>query len=80
MDADRPHETALEPREPEAYSVTSFCEAVGISRAHYYRIDRRGLGPRTMKVGGRRLISRAEVRRWCERMTSESNQANTATG
>jgi hypothetical protein len=55
--------------ETEAYSIDEFCRAHGISRAHYFNIQKRGAGPRTMSVGSRVLISResaADWRRACE--------------
>lgn len=53
----------------EAYSILQFCAAHGISRASFYNLVTAGKAPRTMKVGGRVLISKeaaADWRRACE--------------
>jgi hypothetical protein len=48
----------------DAYSVNEFCTQNGISRAYLYLLWRRGQGPRSMQVGGRRLISKEAGRDW----------------
>src|SRR5262245_29989036 len=45
------------PIEAMAYSIRQFCEAHNISVDTYFRMQRAGRGPVTMKVGGRTLIS-----------------------
>ncbi|AZO12525.1 MULTISPECIES: helix-turn-helix domain-containing protein [unclassified Mesorhizobium] len=57
----------------EAYSIPEFCAAHRISRATFYNLINAGTAPRTMKVGGRVLISKeaaADWRKACE--TSEA--------
>jgi predicted DNA-binding transcriptional regulator AlpA len=39
-----------------AYSITRACELTGISRAFFYSELKRGRGPRTIKIGKRRLV------------------------
>lgn len=46
-----------QPIERMAYSIKQFCEAHDISVYTYFRMQRAGFGPMTMKVGGRTLIS-----------------------
>ena len=55
------------PNEPLAFSVIKFCERHGFSRAHFYNLplDQR---PRTMKVGGRTLISVEAAAAWRKAM------------
>lgn len=56
--------------ERQAFTIAEFCQSHGFSRAHYFNLQRDGLGPRTMQVGARRLISQEaaiEWRRACER-------------
>ena len=48
----------------EAYSVDEFCGLFGISRSLFYKLQRRGLAPRTMKLGARQVISRDAVADW----------------
>jgi hypothetical protein len=52
-----------------AFSIKQFCELHGISLDFYFKLQRRGLGPKVMRVGARTLISQesaAEWRRACE--------------
>jgi predicted DNA-binding transcriptional regulator AlpA len=54
-------------REPLAYDVTGFCEAVGISRSLFYDLQRNGEGPRVTKLGDRHrrsLILASDARTW----------------
>jgi hypothetical protein len=47
-----------------AYSIHEFCRAYRISVDTYYRMQRLGFGPRTMKVGARTLISLEAAAEW----------------
>jgi hypothetical protein len=47
-----------------AYSVPEFCQAHGISVPYYYVMRRKGLAPREMFVGRRRLISMEAAAEW----------------
>lgn len=54
-----------------AYSIDEFCAAHGgITRQHFHSLMKRGLGPRTFKVGRRTLISRRAAAEWVARMES----------
>ena len=52
------------PVAPMAYSIRQFCEAHNFSVDTYFRLQRAGLGPLTMKVGGRTLISVEAATAW----------------
>ena len=52
------------PVAPMAYSIRQFCQAHSISVDTYFRLQRVGLGPVTMKVGGRTLISVEAAAAW----------------
>jgi len=52
------------PIQPMAYSIRTFCELHDISVDTYFRMQRRGEGPVTMKVGGRTLISQEAAAAW----------------
>ena len=52
------------PIAPMAYSIKQFCEAHSISVDTYFRLQRAGLGPVTMKVGARTLISVEAAAAW----------------
>lgn len=56
--------TQRRPVIPGALSIDSFCEAHGISRAYYFKIQKLGLGPDVMAIGRRRLISVEAAARW----------------
>jgi hypothetical protein len=47
-----------------AFSIPDFCEEHGICRATLYNLLRAGLGPATMKVGTRTLISAESAAEW----------------
>src|SRR3977135_4061114 len=42
---------------PLAFSIREFCLAHRISVPFYFQLKAKGLGPREMKLGGRRIIS-----------------------
>jgi hypothetical protein len=47
-----------------AYTIKEFCFAHRISVDHYFKQQRKGLGPRVMRVGSRSLISFESARAW----------------
>ena len=51
-----------------ASSIKRHCEEHDISRSFYYELQKKNLGPKTMKVGGRRLISDEASAEWRRRM------------
>jgi hypothetical protein len=50
--------------EADAYSIKQFCKRHGISQSLYHELRKQGLGPLTMEVRGRVLISKEAARRW----------------
>jgi hypothetical protein len=52
------------------YTVAQFLRAHSISRGKFYDMVRKGLGPRMMKVGTRRMISVEEAARWRAKRTA----------
>jgi hypothetical protein len=66
------------PIAPMAYSIRQFCQAHNISVDTYFRIQRDGRGPVTMKVGGRTLISIEAAAGWRrEREKASQHQRET---
>jgi hypothetical protein len=49
---------------PDALSIPQFCAQHNISQWLYFELQKAGCGPRTMRVGGRVLISRESAARW----------------
>jgi hypothetical protein len=47
-----------------AFSISEFCAAHGISRAHYYNLKKLGLGPLEMDLRGRKAISVESAAAW----------------
>src|SRR6202035_4491100 len=47
-----------------AFSIKQFCELHGISLDFYFKLQRRGLGPKVMRVGARTLISQESAAEW----------------
>jgi hypothetical protein len=58
-----------------AYSIEQFCQAHGISIDLYFKMQRQGLGPATMKVGGRTLISIEAAAAWRSEREAASQEA-----
>jgi hypothetical protein len=50
--------------ERQAFTIDEFCQSHGFNRAHYFNLLKAGLGPHTMKVGARRLISQESAAEW----------------
>jgi hypothetical protein len=48
----------------QALSIQQFCEVHGISKDFYFKLQRQGLGPKTMRVGSRTLISIEAATAW----------------
>jgi hypothetical protein len=49
---------------PLAMSIREFCAQHSISEDMFYKMQRQGWGPRTMKVGSRTLISQESAAEW----------------
>ena len=47
-----------------AVSIAAFCRAHAISRAHFYNLRKRGLAPKTLVVGRRRLVADESAAQW----------------
>jgi hypothetical protein len=62
--------------DPMAYTVDEFCLAHHISRPFFYKLLKDGVGPRTMKLGSRTLISIEAATLWRrEREAATQNKA-----
>ena len=48
----------------DAFTVAQFCVRHGISKAFFFKLQGLGIGPRTMLVGRRRLVSREAAQAW----------------
>lgn len=48
----------------DAFSIASFCQRHGISESFFHKLRAKGLGPVTMKVGTRTLISVEAAAAW----------------
>jgi len=66
---------ANHPTDPDAFSIREFCGRHGISPSFYHKLQNQGLGPRTMRVGSRVLITREAARAWRRRRTETSPAA-----
>jgi len=71
----KPGEWRKQPQHPAAYSIDEFCAAHRLSPAMYFKLKAAGLGPRTMEVGARTLISVEAAADWRrEREAAAVNQ------
>jgi len=48
----------------DAFSIASFCQRHGISESFFHKLKAKGVGPVTMRVGARTLISAEAAARW----------------
>jgi len=67
MSKSRTKLAAVSPRPPTprlALSIPEFCEAHGISEGFYYKLKKKGEGPREMKVGARTLVTVESAAEW----------------
>jgi hypothetical protein len=55
---------ATEPIPRACFSVREFCTAHGISDHMFFKLQRQGLAPRTMRVGARTLITVEAAAEW----------------
>jgi hypothetical protein len=46
------------------FRIPGFCQAHGLSLDFYYRMQRKKLGPKTMKIGGVTVISVEAAEAW----------------
>ena len=51
-----------------ATTIPEFCAQHRISRSHFYNLKRRDLGPRTLRLGGKQVITTEAAAEWRERM------------
>ncbi|PSO25214.1 hypothetical protein C7G41_29810 [Bradyrhizobium sp. MOS002] len=61
-----------------AYSIRQFCQGHNISVDTYFRMQRVGSGPVTMKVGGRTLISIEAAAAWRRERESDAKASTAA--
>jgi hypothetical protein len=54
----------------KATSIKQFCDQHDISRNLYYKLEKQGLGPKTIRLGKRRLISEEAATEWRKAMTA----------
>lgn len=60
----------------DAYSIAAFCRRHNISQSFYHKLRAQGLGPRTMQVGSRVLITKQAARRWRRERERAAAQAD----
>jgi hypothetical protein len=63
------------PVPPLALSIDEFASSHGISKDTFFKLQRLGLGPQTMKVGARTLISIEAASRWRAQRELSTKQA-----
>jgi predicted DNA-binding transcriptional regulator AlpA len=63
-----------------AVSIPDFCRAHGISRAHFYNLRKRGLAPKTLVAGRRRLVSDESAAAWRNSMEELTDAQSKAEG
>jgi len=51
----------------DCYTIPEFCRRNRISESFYHKLRNQGLGPRTIRLGARVLITREDARQWRKR-------------
>jgi len=59
------------------YSVDEFCDSHDLSRTTYFQLEKEGRGPRSMKIGRRRLITLEAAAEWRASMEAETETNRT---
>jgi len=54
----------------DAYSIATFCKRHGISESFYHKLKSLGLGPATIRIGTRVLITKEAARAWRKKQTN----------
>jgi hypothetical protein len=57
----------------DAYSIPAFCRRNAISESFYHKLKAQGLGPATMRIGRRVLISAEAAAQWRRQRTVASS-------
>jgi hypothetical protein len=60
----------------DAFSIPQFCRRHNISESFFHKLQSHGLGPVTMRIGARTLISAESAAAW--RRSREAASTNTA--
>jgi hypothetical protein len=53
-------------------SIKEFCRRNNLSEPFYHKLQKQGLGPDVIRIGGRTLISEDAARAWRERHTKKA--------
>jgi hypothetical protein len=61
----------------DAFGIPEFCRRHHISESFYFKLQALGLGPTTMRIGRRVLISAEEAARWRAERTAASKRSST---
>jgi hypothetical protein len=62
-----------------AMSIKQFCESHSISEAFFHKLRAQGLGPATMKIGARVLVSVEAAAAWRKAREAAAQAENTTT-
>ena len=47
-----------------AYGIREFCRLHDISASYFYKLEKKGLAPRVVQLGARRLITAEDAAKW----------------
>jgi hypothetical protein len=71
----RPEVTGKAALTLSAHTIPEFCQAHRISRAHFYNLQRRGLGPDVTELLGRKIVTHESAQRWRRQRTAASKKS-----
>ncbi len=56
-------------------SISELCEELGISKSFFYKLQAKGRGPTTLKMGRRTLITREAADAWVANLQENTGSA-----
>jgi hypothetical protein len=59
-------------QEPQVFTIKKFCDRYEIATSFYFKLQKQGKGPRTMRIGSKVLISAQAARDWVSEREAET--------
>jgi hypothetical protein len=59
-------------QEPQVFTIKKFCDRYEIAPSFYFKLQRQGRGPRTMRIGSKVLITAQAASDWVAAREAET--------
>jgi|GEM_PF-2447488 len=73
MEPNQTVERAETKPEKLAYTIATFCDAAEISPSYFFKLQKEGRGPRTVRLGTKVLITAHAARDWFAELERETD-------